>query len=109
MQATVALWQNKTLLKAPRDPLESILLLTADEAAGRSGEDAAALQTLRVGAGGADAGLQAVKVEPDGQPLQLAVAQEAVAVEEPEDGSGSEASECLRAQAVKGTKRFCAF
>lgn len=62
--------------------------LTTDEAAGRSCEDAGALQTLRVGTGGADAGLQAVRMKPAGQPLQLAVAQEAVALEEAEDGGG---------------------
>lgn len=68
----------------------TISLLTTDEAAGRSREDAGALQTLWVGTGGADTGLQAVKVEPDGQPLQLAVAQEAVTVEEAEDGGRKE-------------------
>lgn len=67
--------------------------LTTDEAAGRSREDAGALQALRVGTGGADSGLEAVRMKPAGQPLQLAVAQEAVALEEAEEGSGREVSE----------------
>lgn len=45
-----------------------------------------------MGTGGADAGLQGARRQPAGQPLQLAVAQEAVAVEEAED-SGGEVSE----------------
>lgn len=72
--------------------------LTTDEAAGRSREDAGALQTVWVGTGGPDAALQAVRVEPARKPLQLAVAQEAVALEEPEERRGEWMAEKLEKQ-----------
>lgn len=58
--------------------------LTAHKAAGRSPEDAGALETLWVGTGGIDVGLQRVRHQPVGEPLELAVAQEAAAL----DGTG---------------------
>lgn len=57
---------------------------TTHEAAGRSLEDAGAFQALWVGAGGAHARLQQAGRQPAGQPLELAVAQETVALDETE-------------------------
>lgn len=62
-----------------------IAQLTTHKAAGRGLEDAGALQALRVGTGGADSGLQSAQRQPVGQPVELAVAQEAVAVNETAD------------------------
>ena len=57
--------------------------LTTHKAAGWGLEDAGSLQALRVGAGGVDPRLQPAGRQPLGQPLQLAVTQEAVALQEP--------------------------
>lgn len=66
--------------------------LTAHEAAGRSLEDAGAFEALWVGAGGAHTRLQQARRQPAGQPLELAVAQEAVALDETEKRGGARAS-----------------
>lgn len=58
--------------------------LTAHEAARRSLEDAGAFEALWVGAGGADTSLQCARHQPVGQPVELAVAQEAVALDDTE-------------------------
>lgn len=50
------------------------------------GEHAPALQHLRVGAAGIDAGQEGLFCHPDGKPLQLAVAQQAGGVETPGRG-----------------------
>lgn len=56
--------------------------LTTHKAAGRGLEDAGALEALRVGTGGIDTGLQSTCRQPVGQPVELAVTQEAVALNE---------------------------
>ena len=59
--------------------------LTTHKAAGRGLEDAGALQALWVGTGGIDSSLQTTCHQPVGQPVELAVAQEAVALNETEE------------------------
>lgn len=66
--------------------------LTTHEAAGRSLEDAGAFQALWVGTGGAHARLQQAGRQPAGQPLQLAVTQEAVALDQTGGRGGGGAS-----------------
>lgn len=56
--------------------------LTTHKAAGRGLEDAGALEALWVSTGGVDTGLQTTCHQPVRQPLELAVAQEAVALDE---------------------------
>lgn len=63
-------------------------ILTTHEAAGRSLEDAGAFEALWVGTGGAHTRLQQMRHQPAGQPLELAVAQETVALDEAEKGAG---------------------
>lgn len=63
-----------------RHPPTYTQTLTAHKAAGRSLEDAGALKALWVGAGGIDPRPQATCIQPLGQPVELAVAQEAVAL-----------------------------
>lgn len=56
--------------------------LTTHKAAGRNLKDALSLQTFRVGAGGIDTDLQTTCHQPVGQPVELAVTQQAVALNE---------------------------
>lgn len=64
--------------------------LTTHKAAGRSLEDAGAFEAHWVGAGGAHTRLEETRHQPAGQPLELAVAQETVALDEA--GKGASAS-----------------
>lgn len=61
-------------------PTQTHTLLTTHKAAGRGLEDAGALEALWVGTGGVDTGLQSTCHQPLGQPVELAVTQEAVAL-----------------------------
>ncbi len=56
-------------------------LLTTNKLLLADGEHAPALQHLRVGAAGVDAGQEGLFCHPDGKPLQLAVAQQAGGVQ----------------------------
>lgn len=60
--------------------LHTHMKLTTHKAAGGGLEDASALEALWVSTGGIDAGLQTTCHQPVRQPLELAVAQEAVAL-----------------------------
>lgn len=72
----------------PRQPPTYTQALTAHKAAGRSLEDTASLQALGVGTGGVDPRSQTTRLQPLGQPVELAVAQEAVALDDAAEERG---------------------